>query len=391
MKPEFERMRKTVVQHVRQNEMAEQYIDQLDIKIALLVKNKITLDEVVKHQKHFGGHVGSLLTNAELSSKDPFDLKALNKTSRKKLEHYQELFFILQTQPQYLARLFRRLREQGTAEKESRRVEQLVMGLFGYAQKRREEYHLLKLIARSMKEEIDSSESVEDYLRGNFLWSKLLNAYFRSPRDRKYMRDLLGPVVWDNILENSDLDLESDPMQIYLSAINNEELRTGRKSHRRQDISREEAIRDPETRKTFTDHLQDLRDIAEQIVIGLEEQLHRMPYGVRYIAQQMFQHLVSRFQDESQHDILQLVGQWVWKFYLQPALTQPETRGVVDKGLTVLQKRNLGEVSKVVSQIIQGRPFGGENIFLQPLNSYVIESLEPMARIWEASKLHYLL
>ncbi len=58
-KSEFERMRKTVVQHVRQNETAEQYIDQLDIKIALLVKNKITLDEVVKHQRHFGGHVGS--------------------------------------------------------------------------------------------------------------------------------------------------------------------------------------------------------------------------------------------------------------------------------------------------------------------------------------------
>src|SRR5205814_8116287 len=68
---EFERLRKTVVQHVRQNEMADQYITQLDIKIALLVKNKITLDEVIKHQKHFGGHVGSLLPNADISSKDP--------------------------------------------------------------------------------------------------------------------------------------------------------------------------------------------------------------------------------------------------------------------------------------------------------------------------------
>src|SRR5690242_4865347 len=88
---EFERLRKTVVQHVRQNELAEQYVDQLDIKIALLVKNKITLDEVVKHQKHFGGHVGTLLSSKDISSKDPFDLKAVNKTSRRKLEQYQEL------------------------------------------------------------------------------------------------------------------------------------------------------------------------------------------------------------------------------------------------------------------------------------------------------------
>lgn len=95
--PEFERLRKTVVHQVRQNELAEQYIDQLDVKIALLVKNKITLDEVVKHQKHFGGHVGNLLTSKDIASKDPFDLKALNKNSRNKLEHYQELFFVLQT------------------------------------------------------------------------------------------------------------------------------------------------------------------------------------------------------------------------------------------------------------------------------------------------------
>lgn len=128
---EFERMRKLVVQQVRQNELAEQYISQLDIKIALLVKNKITLDEVVKHQKHFGGHVGSLLPNREIASKDPFDLKALNKTSRRKLEQYQVLFFLLQTQSQYLAKLFRRLRELNTSEKEYERTRHLMMVSLG--------------------------------------------------------------------------------------------------------------------------------------------------------------------------------------------------------------------------------------------------------------------
>ncbi|KAG9891394.1 putative ras GTPase activating protein, partial [Aureobasidium melanogenum] len=221
---EFERLRKTVVQRVRQNEMAEQYIDQLDIKIALLVKNKITLDEVVKHQRHFGGHVGSLLNNTEISSKDPFDLKALNKNSRRKLEHYQELFFLLQTQPQYLARLFHKLKEQGMPEQEGKRIELLMMGLFGFAQKRREEYYLLKLITRSVQEEAEHSASLQDYLRGTFFWSRLLSAYVRSPRDRKYMRDLFGPLVRESIFENADLDLESDPMQIYRASINNEEL-----------------------------------------------------------------------------------------------------------------------------------------------------------------------
>ena len=387
---EFERLRKTVVQHVRQNEMAEQYIDQLDIKIALLVKNKITLDEVVKHQRHFGGHVGSLLTNTEMSSKDPFDLKALNKNSRKKLEHYQQLFFVLQTQPQYLARLFQRIRVQGTAEKECKRIETLMMGLFGYAQKRREEYYLLKLMARSIKEEIDGCSSIPDYLRGNFFWSKLFTGYIRSPRDRKYMRDLLGPLVRENILDNPELDLESDPMQIYRSSINNEELRTGRQSHRQHDIAREEAIKDPETRETFIHHLQDLRDIVDQFLASLEELMYKMPYGVRYLAQQTYQSLCSHFPNENPAHLLQIVGHWVWKGYLQPALLQPETWGVVDRALAPLQKRNLGEVSKVLGQVAIGRLFGGENVYLQPLNSYITESIETLGRIWVDGKLAFL-
>ncbi|KAI1801173.1 hypothetical protein F4811DRAFT_469599 [Daldinia bambusicola] len=378
---EFERLRKTVVQQVRQNEMLEQYIDQLDIKIALLVKNKITLDEVVRHQNTFGGHTSSLLANASIASANQFDLKALNKSSRKKLESYQQLFFNLQTQPQYLARLFRRLRELGTAEKECKRIELLMMGLFGYAQKRREEYYLLKLIARSIREEVDACTSIQEYLRGNFFWSKLLGNYSRSPRDRKYLRDLLGPLIRDNIVEDPALDLESDPMQIYRSAINNEELRTGRPSRRPLDITRDVAIKDPETRELFIDHLRDLREISDQFFLALEDLLARMPYGLRFICQQMFEALCQRFQREPQHHVLQIVGNWIWRFYLQPALINPEQVGVIEKTLSPLQKRNLGEVAKVLSQIHSGRPFGGENIYLQPLNAFVGESIERLAQI----------
>ncbi|PNS20859.1 Ras GTPase-activating-like protein rng2 [Sphaceloma murrayae] len=373
---EFERMRKTVSQHVRQNELAEQYIDQLDIKIALLVKNKITLDEVIRHQRQFGGHVGSLLNNKELSSKDPFDLRALNKNSRRKLEHYQEMFFLLQTQPQYLAKLFKKFREQGLPEKESKRTELLIMGMFGFAQKRREEYYLMRLVAASMKEEADACNSLQDYLRGNFFWSKILSAYLRSPRDRKFMKDLFGPMVRDNIFESEGLDLESDPLQIYRSAINNEELRTGQRSMRSPDVGREEAIRDPETRDMFIAHLQDLRDIADHCFALLEETLARMPFGVRYITQQQYEVLHQRFPHEDQHHLLQICGHWLWKNYLLPALTQPEMWGVIDRGLNPQQKRNVSEVGKVVGQVFTGRLFGGENIYLQPLNTWVSESIE---------------
>ncbi|KAL1980449.1 hypothetical protein VTN96DRAFT_4138 [Rasamsonia emersonii] len=379
---EFERLRKTVVQQVRQNELADQYITQLDIKIALLVKNKITLDEVIKHQKHFGGHFGSLLQNTDISSKDPFDLKALNKNSRKKLEQYQVLFFLLQTQPQYLARLFRRLREQNAGEKEYERVKHLVMGLFGYAQKRREEYYLIKLIARSIKEEVQSCPSLQDYIRCNSFWNKLFVAYVKSPRDRKFMRDVLGPLVKEWVIENPELDLESDPIQIYRAAIRNEELRTGQRSKRPRDIPTEEAIRDPETRSIFIQHLQDLRDIADQFLSRLQECLPRMPFGIRYIAKEMYEYLLAQFGNEDPGYILQIVGQCIWRNYFHPAVLEPDKHGVIDRGLNPEHKKNLGEVAKVLSQVASGRLFGAENVYLQPLNTHVGESILRLGRIW---------
>lgn len=382
---EFERLRKVVVQQVRQNEMAEQYISQLDIKIALLVKNKITLDEVVKHQRHFGGHIGNLLSNTEISSKDPYDLKALNKTSRKKLDQYQVFFFLLQTQSQYLARLFRRLREVNTSDKEYERIRHLMMGLFGYSQKRREEYYLVKLLARSAKEDIENFATLPEYLRSTSFWNKLFGSYAKSPRDRKFMRDVLGTVVKESVIENPDLDLESDPIQIYRSSINNEELSTGQRSRRQPDLPREEAIRDPETRETFIQHLQDLRDIADQFFAGFEDFLYRMPFGIRYLAQQMYENLLARFANEDPGFILQTVGHWVWKNYFQPAVLEPEKYGVVDRGLTQEQKRNLSEIAKVVAQVASGRLFGADNVYLQPLNSYIGESIQRLGRIWGQS------
>ncbi|KAI5458058.1 hypothetical protein BGZ63DRAFT_427348 [Mariannaea sp. PMI_226] len=378
---EFERMRKTVVQQVRQNEMLEQYIDQLDIKIALLVKNKITLDEVVRHQHNYGGNSVGFLANSSMSSANQFDLKALNKGSRKKLESYQQLFFNLQTQPQYLARLFKRIREQGTAEKECKRIELLMMSLFGYAQKRREEYYLLKLIARSIREEIGSARAPHDFSRGNFFWSKLLTNYTRSPRDRKFLRDVLGPLIRDNIVEDPALDLESDPMQIYRSAINNEELRTGRPDQRPLDVPREIAIRDPETRRLFIDHLRDLREICDQFFIAVEDMLHKMPYGLRFVCLQIFEGLRQQFKREPPENLLQIVSNWLWRFYLQPAVTNPENVGVIERSLGPLQKRNLSEVAKVISQVASGRPFGGENVYLQPLNAFIAESVERLSQL----------
>ena len=196
------------------------------------------------------------------------------------------------------------------------------------------------------------------------------------------MRDALGPLVKESIVENPELDLESDPMQIYITCIENEQLRTGQRSQRRPDIDPREAIKDPETKREFIAHLVDLRELADQFFTALEGLLQRMPYGIRYLAQQMYTCLITRFPHEEPAHILQIVGNWIWRSYLQPALLEPDKFGVVDRGISPVHKRNLGEVAKVLNQVAQGRLFGPD-VFLHPLNNYVGDSIARLGKIWD--------
>ncbi|KAI5300633.1 hypothetical protein KEM55_006034 [Ascosphaera atra] len=376
---EFERLRKTVVQQIRQNEVADEHINELDTKIALLLQNKITLDEIVKRQKHFGGHVGAMIANAD---KDPFDLKALNKDSRRRLEQYQELFFLLQTQPQYIARMFIRLQQQGLPDKDAEAIKHAIMRLFGYAQKRREEYHLVKLIVRSVKEEIAVSPDVAAYERhGNFLWCKVFSIYKNAPKDRQFIGEVLGEFIKHWVL-NPQLDLESNPLRIYRSLINNEELRTGRRSRRNPDISEQQAVQDPETKAVFVRNLQDLRDIADHFIASLEDRLHRMPFGVRYIARQMYESLLERFPEEDKGLLLKTTGKWIWKYYFRPAILEPEKHGAIDHGMTQEQKRNLSIIARVIGHLASAMEFGGETRYLNPLNGWLAMRAQHLASIW---------
>lgn len=347
---------------------------ELDSKIGLLAQTKINSDEVAKMRKHH-----STLLPAPMdrhgSVRDSFNPKALNRNSRTKLERYGEFFYYLQTQPQYLARFFRKSREHGSVGLESKKLETLVMGAFAFAQKRREEYFLLKLIARSMKEEIDGCASLEEYIRGSFFFARLFSAYTRVPRDRKYVRQVFGHVFNAWFIENHDLDLESDPLQIYRGMVNDEELRTGRRSERPLDISRDEAIMDKAVRGIFINHLQDLRTINQEMLASLEDTLQHMPFGTRFVVQQMFEMLRTKFHREEEGHILNVVGHWLWKSYFRSAVNEPESCGVVERALDTKQKRNLADVSKVIGQIALGRLFGGEHMYLQPLNTFVDESM----------------
>ncbi|KAJ2335610.1 iqgap- protein, partial [Coemansia sp. RSA 2681] len=429
---ELERLRQKAVRQIRENQQTARVLDQLDIKIALLVRNRISLDEVVRQtSRHFrfleevrrpsaptgtsfrtaSGFSAFALTGAVPAS-SLYSLKNMDKESRRRLEGYQHLFYLLQTQPVYLARLLFLLNQGGSKAMRqtllasssakshqqqhttasttsgssagakasdtsggedisiSKLIETIVLTLFGFAQNAREEYLLLKLFCAAIQIELSSIDTLQEFLRGNPIFIKLAVHYNRGAKERKYLRDLLQPLI-KKVIEDVDLDLESDPLVIYRTLIREEESRTGEKSRRAYDITREDALNDMETRTTFIRHLRQLRVLADEFIAAIQESLCHMPYGMRYIARELRRALTAKFPDEPEAQVMKIVGHLVYYRYINPAIVAPESFDVIETTISPLQRKNLAEIAKMLNQVSVGKHFNEDNMFLQPLNNYV--------------------
>lgn len=141
-----EQMRKELVRSIRETQGLEDDVKDLDTKIALLVRNKITHEVARAQRLAGGGGLAPIRRNSLLAAaKDPFATNALDRQTQRKLELYQQLFGHLQSNPAYLARLFANTGRIGMSEKVQKAVESTTFVIFGYAQNQREEFLLLKL------------------------------------------------------------------------------------------------------------------------------------------------------------------------------------------------------------------------------------------------------
>jgi Ras GTPase-activating-like protein IQGAP2/3 len=147
-----ETLRKDVIALVRENQGLETEVEELSTKIALIVKNKMSLEEMARAKRRagHGNQPGEQEAFSMLGNNDPFSAAHLDRTSQRKLELFEHLFFTLQTKPDYLARLLHALAAEDN-DTDRRLVEGVTLILFGYGQERREQYLFHKLLQVSLR------------------------------------------------------------------------------------------------------------------------------------------------------------------------------------------------------------------------------------------------
>ncbi|KAM9766181.1 ras GTPase-activating-like protein IQGAP1 isoform 2-T2 [Menidia menidia] len=382
---ELMRLREEVVTNIRSNQQLENDLNLMDIKIGLLVKNKITLQEVVSHSKKLTKKNKSQLSDMMMMNKQRGGLKALSKEKRVKLEAYQYLFYLLQTNPTYLAKLIFQMPQ----NKSTKFMDSVIFTLYNYASNQREEYLLLKLFKTALQEEIKSKvDQIKEVVTGNPTVIKMVVSFHRGARGQNALRQILAPVVKE-IMDDKALNIKTDPVDIYKGWVNQMETQTGEASKLPYDVTPEQAMAHQEVRTRLEASIKNMKTITDKFLSAIVVSVDKIPYGMRFISKVLKDTLHEKFPDASEDELLKIVGNLLYYRYMNPAIVAPDAFDIIEMSaggqLTTEQRRNLGSVAKMLQHAASNKMFLGDNAHLNPINEYLSSSYLKFRRFFLAA------
>uniref|UniRef100_A0A8C9YEK5 IQ motif containing GTPase activating protein 3 n=1 Tax=Sander lucioperca TaxID=283035 RepID=A0A8C9YEK5_SANLU len=370
---ELLRLREEVVRSIRFNRQLETDLTLMDLKIGLLVRNRATLQEVVSHCKKLTKKNKEQLSDM-MDVERSKGLKALSRERRERLEAYQHLFYLLQTQPLYLAQLIFLMPQ----SRSTSFMEMLVFSLFNYGSDCRDAFLLLQLFTAALTHEIrEKVEQPQDIVTGNPTVIKMLVNFYRHARGQNSLRESLGPALQDVLLDRT-LSIRTDPVDVYKTWINQTETQTGHKSSLPYEVSPADALSHPEVQRRIDIAIINLKNLTDRVLKAITSNLHKLPYGLRYTAKVLRDALKAKFPEASEDELYKIVGNLVYYRYMNPAVVAPDGFDVVDRSagsaLQPEQRHILGSIARMLQHAAANKHFHGDGYHVRALNQYISQT-----------------
>uniref|UniRef100_A0A5F8H3Z2 Ras-GAP domain-containing protein n=1 Tax=Monodelphis domestica TaxID=13616 RepID=A0A5F8H3Z2_MONDO len=368
---ELENLRQEVISKIKANQALEKDLNLMDIKIGLLVKNRITLQDVILQNKKLNK------TKAEkiITMSGKQGIKSLSLEKRKKLEAYQHLFYILQTNPSYLAKLIFQVPQ----IKGTNFMNNAIFTLYNYASNEREEYLFLKFLKTALEEEISQVNQIQDIVNENATVSKMVINFSRGAIAQNALCQLIFPVVKE-IIDDTSLAINTNPVDVYKTWINQSEVETGAISKLPYNIKKEQALSRAEIRAKLNESIETLQRVTDKILDIMFSSLDQIPYGMRYVAKMLKTALEEKFPNAPEDEILKIIGNFLYCQYMNPAIVTPDRFGLLDmipgNQIFPVERKNLESVAQLLEHAASDKMFEGENDHLSSLNYYVSETFK---------------
>eukprot|EP00041_Stephanoeca_diplocostata_P037701 m.1438242 g.1438242 ORF g.1438242 m.1438242 type:complete len:2086 (+) comp25089_c0_seq3:340-6597(+) len=384
-------LKESVVMDIKNNQQLEQTINEMDIKIELLVKNRIQLQDVVKTSKQLKKQQKRGETVTGVDTSDAHGIKALDKRSRQRLLSFQHLFYLLQTHPQYLANLvFVEVPLPNWSQKKARTfLERIIETTYNYGSSSREKYLILRLFRAAMSKEVDEKiTNVSEFKSGDPTVVRLFTNHYRGQGSDDYFPKVLSAPMRE-LLTTDDLDLVTDPVEIYKRHVNQIEGETGEKSDLPYEVQREEAMKHAFVRQTITSRVAMLLTWSAKFLSAVVQNVALLPFGLRFLCKCLQSELQQKFKDSANEDITAVLSHILFTKYISPVIISPEGRNVADDILKNqlmgdVQRKNLAAVARVMQFAVLGKSFDATPEMAE-LNAFLVSASARFKEFFESA------
>lgn len=346
----------------KRNFLLERDVRYLDSRIALLIQNRMALDEVVLADDERSAAATSAIDSS------------LVFPDEKKKRLYSQLFFLLQTDPRLVAHLTRlvKLGEIDTL------LQTVMFTLYGNQYDSREEHLLLTMFQSVLIHEFDTALDFGSLMRANTPVSRMMTTYTRRGPGQQYLKYVLHHNL-NQLLEQPDQNLEIDPLKVYEQLINQIETDTGKTCNWPRAVSADEAASRPEVAKLIGPRIQGLINLANRFLSTIIESLSEVPYGLRWICKQIRRLTKKKYPESSVWSICSLIGGFFFLRFVNPAIVTPQSYMIIDSQPGKTVRRTLTLLAKML-QNLANKPTHNKEMYMMQLSPFIEDNKERITK-----------
>ncbi|KAF8632246.1 hypothetical protein AX15_001995 [Amanita polypyramis BW_CC] len=334
----------------KKNFVLERDVRYLDSRIALLIQNRMALDEQREVER-------------TLEEVDPTEGHF---PDDRKLQQYSNLFFLLQSEPRHIAALCRlvSLSEIDTL------LQTVMFTLYGNQYESREEHLLLTMFQSVLSAQFETATEFGSLLRANTPVSRMMTTYTRRGPGQSYLKGVLAERI-NSLIEHKDLNLEINPVKVYEQMINQIEEETGSlPPNLPRGVGPEVAAENLDVQAIIAPRLTMLMEIANSFLVTIIESMESVPYGIRWICKQIRSLTRRKYPEATDYAICSLIGGFFFLRFINPAIVTPQAYMLVDGVPAKHPRRTLTLIAKML-QNLANKPSYSKEAYMMSLNPFV--------------------
>ncbi|KAK3724385.1 RasGAP protein [Vermiconidia calcicola] len=340
----------------KKNFVLEKDVRYLDSRIALLVQNRMALEE----QNEVASHL-----------EDATDLSEGSFPNDEKTQKYGNLLFLLQSEPRHIAHLCRLV----TMAEIDQLLQTVMFTIYGNQYESREEHLLLTMFQSVLTWQFDNTPDYSSLLRANTPVSRMMTTYTRRGPGQAYLKSVLATRI-NSLIEIKDLDLEINPLKVYETMI--EKIEAGGKDlpeGLQKGITGEQAAANESVQRIIEPRIEMLIEIANSFLDTIIDGLDETPYGIRWICKQIRSLTRRKYPDAQEQTVCTLIGGFFFLRFINPAIVTPRSYMLIDQTPSENPKRTLTYVAKML-QNLANKPSYAKEPYMLKLQPFIQQNKE---------------